>query len=37
MGTTINLMSDFVSDINIIGEVGNNKNSVISLGLTYKM
>ncbi|MFD0705721.1 hypothetical protein [Photorhabdus akhurstii] len=37
MGTSINLMADFVADINVKGGVGNNKNSVISLGLTYKM
>lgn len=36
-GTSINLLEDLTGSINVKGGVGNNKNSVISLGINYKM
>lgn len=36
-GTSINILEDLTGSINVKGGVGNNKNSVISLGLNYKM
>lgn len=36
LGSTINVKEDLVAVIGVKGGVGNNKNSVISLGLSYK-
>ncbi|WP_338559843.1 hypothetical protein [Erwinia sp. E_sp_B04_7] len=36
-GTTINLLEDLTGSVNVKGGVGGNKNSVISLGINYKM
>lgn len=37
VGTSINLLENLIGSVNVKGGVGNNKNSVISLGLNYKM
>lgn len=37
IGCSINLMDNLTSTVNAKGGVGNNKNSVISLGLSYKI
>ncbi|WP_241488307.1 hypothetical protein [Winslowiella iniecta] len=36
-GMSVNLMEDLAGNINLKGGVGNNKSSVISLGLSYKL
>lgn len=37
VGTTVNLIEDTIGSVNFKGGVGNNKGSVISIGLNYKM
>ncbi len=37
MGTSINLVQDLVGNVSINGGVGNNKITILSLSLNYKV